>query len=254
MTAARQRPRPSSPDPGACRDDRGRRGARRRPAGPRRPRRDRGGARRRRQAARPELDSRRRRRRHPGGRRHRRRAQRHPALGRARAGPGRPGPVPGRQARHRAADHRWLLLRLRRRRAVHARGSGQAGKAHAPDPQRRSAVRPAGLRVQGSSPRRTGRRALQARTRRRQVRRPRRHGGRRRRADRLRQPESPYPRTGLGRPVPRPAHPDHQAHSGVQAHPQLGRVLAGRPEQRQPATHLRHRVGIAGGAGPPPAS
>ena len=78
--------------------------------------------------------------------------------------------------------------------------------------------------------------------------RPRSHGGRRRRAHRLRQPQSPHPRTGLGRPVPRTAHPDHQAHPGVQADPQLRRVLARRPEQRQPATHLRHRVGVAGGA------
>ena len=91
-------------------------------------------------------------------------------------------------------------------------------------------------------------RAVQARTRRRQVRRPRGDGGRRRRAHRLRQPQSPYPRTGMGRSVPRPAHPDDEVHSGVQADPQLGRVLAGRPEQRQPAAHLRHRVGVAGGA------
>ena len=42
--------------------------------------------------------------------------------------------------------------------------------------------------------------------------------------------------------------PTTQVHPGVQADPQLGRVLAGRPEQRQPAAHLRHRVGVAGGA------
>ena len=61
-------------------------------------------------------------------------------------------------------------------------------------------------------------------------------------------------RTGLGRPVPRPAHPDHPVHPGVQADPQLGGVLARRPEQRQPAAHLRHRLGVAGGAGPAPAN
>ena len=71
-------------------------------------------------------------------------------------------------------------------------------------------------------------RAVQARTRRRQVRRPGGDGGRRRRAHRLRQPQSPHPRTGLGRPVPRSAHPDHPLHPGVQAHPQLGGVLARR--------------------------
>ena len=56
----------------------------------------------------------------------------------------------------------------------------------------------------------------------------------------------------MGRPVPRPAHPHHPLHPGVQADPQLGGVLARRPEQRQPATHLRHRVGDPGGARPPP--
>ncbi len=55
-------------------------------------------------------------------------------------------------------------------------------------------------------------------------------------------------RTGMGRSVPRPAHPDDAIHPGVQADPQLGGVLARRPEQRQPATHLRHRMGVAGGA------
>ena len=75
-----------------------------------------------------------------------------------------------------------------------------------------------------------------------------------RRADRLRQPQSPYPRTGLGRPVPRPAHPDHPLHPGVQADPQLGGVLARQPGQRQPAAHLRHGVGVAGGARAAPAS
>lgn len=30
--------------------------------------------------------------------------------------------------------------------------------------------------------------------------------------------------------MPRTAHPDHQTHPGVQAHPQLGRLLAGRSE------------------------
>ena len=42
--------------------------------------------------------------------------------------------------------------------------------------------------------------------------------------------------------------PTTKLHSGVQADPQLGRVLAWRPEQRQPAAHLRHRMGVAGGA------
>ncbi len=57
----------------------------------------------------------------------------------------------------------------------------------------------------------------QARTRRRQVGRSGRDGGRWRRAHRLRQPQSPHPRTGMGRSVPRTAHPDDALHSGVQA-------------------------------------
>ena len=133
---------------------------------------------------------------------------------------------------------------------VHPGGSGGAGEAHAPDRQGRPAVLPAGLRVERPSARRTRQRAVQARARRRQVRRPRGDGGRRRRAHRLRQPQSPYPRTHLGRPVPRSAHSDDEVHSGVQADPQLGRVLARRPGQRQPAAHLRHGVGVAGGARP----
>ena len=51
--------------------------------------------------------------------------------------------------------------------------------------------------------------------------------------------------------MPRPAHSDHEVHSGLQADPQLGRVLARRPGQCEPATHLRHGVGVAGGARPP---
>ena len=46
--------------------------------------------------------------------------------------------------------------------------------------------------------------------------------------------------------------PTTKLHPGVQADPQLGRVLARRPGQRQPAAHLRHRVGVAGGARPAP--
>ena len=40
-------------------------------------------------------------------------------LDRARAGPGRPGAVPGGEAGHRPADRERLLLRLRRRAPVH---------------------------------------------------------------------------------------------------------------------------------------
>ena len=106
--------------------------------------------------------------------------------------------VPRRQARHRPAHHRRLLLRLRRRRAIHPGRSRRSSRSGCEDRQGRPAVLPSRLRVQGAGPRGTGRRAVQTRTHRRQVRRPRRHGGRRRRADRLRQPQSPHPRTGVG--------------------------------------------------------
>ena len=90
-------------------------------------------------------------------------------------------------------------------------------------------------------------RAVQARAGRPQVRRRHRrgHGGRRRRADHLRQPRPAQRRAGLGRPVPRPARADHQAHPGVQADPRGRRVLAGRREEPAAAAHLRHRVGVA---------
>ena len=55
--------------------------------------------------------------------------QRHPAFDRACVGPSRARPVPARQAGDRAADHRWLLLRLRRGGSVHAGGLGEAGES-----------------------------------------------------------------------------------------------------------------------------
>ena len=51
------------------------------------------------------------------------------ALDRARDGAGRAGAVPGREARHRPADRERLLLRLRRRDAVHPRGPRRASRS-----------------------------------------------------------------------------------------------------------------------------
>ena len=116
------------------------------------------------------LDPRRRRRGRAGRRRHRGRPQRHPALGRARAGPGRAAGVPRRQARHRPADHRRLLLRLRRRPSRSPRRISTAlEKRMRKIVKDGPAVLPPGRRVQGRGPRRAGRRALQARADRRQV-------------------------------------------------------------------------------------
>ena len=73
------------------------------------------------------------------------RRARHPAaLDRARDGPGGPGPVPGRQARHRAADRERLLLRLRRRDPVRPRGPREDRDPDAQDHQGGAALLPAG--------------------------------------------------------------------------------------------------------------
>ena len=73
------------------------------------------------------------------------RRPRHPAaLDRARDGPGGAGPVPGRPARHRPADRERLLLRLRRRDPVRARGPREDRDPDAQDHQGGPAVLPPG--------------------------------------------------------------------------------------------------------------
>ena len=80
------------------------------------------------------------------------------------------------------------------------------------------------------------------------------HGGRRvRRAHRLRQRARPHRRDRLVRPVPRPARAHHEVHPGVQAHAHRGGLLAGQREEPAAAAHLRHRVGVPGGARRAPA-
>ena len=66
------------------------------------------------------------------------RGARHPApLGRARHGRGREGPLPDGEVRHRPRDRGRLLLRLRRRPPVHARGPRRdRGRACARSPPR----------------------------------------------------------------------------------------------------------------------
>ena len=254
MSAARQ-PRPSSPDPGRCRDHRGGGGPRRRPAEPGRRRRDRRRARRRRPAARPDLDAGRRRRGHAGRRRHRRRPQRHPALGRARARPGGAGHVPGGQARHRPAHHRRLLLRLRRRRARSPRRiwrrwrSGCARSSRTASCSPGASTSPKTKRAKSSPNEPYKLELVDDKSGDPEV---MEVGG-----DELTAYDNLNPRTRervWGDLCRGPHIPTTQLHSGVQADPQLGRVLARRPEQRQPAAHLRHRVGVAGGARPAPAS
>src|SRR5699024_10658227 len=60
---------------------------------------------------------------------------------RPRARPGRAEDEPRREARHRPAHHRRLLLRLRRRRALHPRGAQGAREGDEPDRQVGSALR-----------------------------------------------------------------------------------------------------------------
>ena len=114
------------------------------------------------------------------------------------------------------------------------------------------------LRAPGRHRRRGARgarpRAVQVRARRpqgRQRRRGRRgrgRRGRRRRADDLRQhPTRRHPR--LGRPLPRSAHPEHQAHrQRLQADARGGGLLARVGEEPPAPAHLRHRVAHQGRA------
>ena len=76
--------------------------------------------------------------------------------------------------------------------------------------------------------------------------------GRCRRADHLRQ-HPPRRRGGLVRPVPGPAPADHEADPGVQADAQRRGVLARRREEQAAPAHLRHRLGVEGGARGAPA-
>ena len=163
--------------------------------------------------------------------RQRRRPRGHPALDRARARPGGAGAVPGHPARHRPADRERLLLRLRPRAALHARGPAgpreeDAARSSAPGSSfsRReisdadAADRARARAVQAGADRPQGRRGRRRRGRRRR--------GRRRAADHVRQPRRPHRRPGLDRPLPRPAPAAHQHHPGVLPHPQRRRLLA----------------------------
>ena len=188
-----------------------------------------------------------------GGPGQRRRPDDHAALDRARARPGRPGPVPGGEAGDRAADRERLLLRLRRRPAVPPRGPGADRAAHAPDRQGGPALRPAG-RLRRRGPRRAGRRALQAPDHRPAEPGQRRGGrrGRRRPAHHLRQPRPPDRRAPLAGPVPRPARPLHPGHPRLQAAALGGRVLARQRAEPAAPADLRHRMGVQGRARPAP--
>ena len=79
-------------------------------------------------------------------------------------------------------------------------------------------------------------------------------GGRRRRADHLRQPRPEVRRALLGRPVPRPAPALDPADRRVQADAHRRGVLAGVGEEPAAAAHLRHRVADPGRAQGVPAA
>ena len=108
----------------------------------RRPRGDRGPGQRRPQG--PRLRAGRRRRGRGRGDRQRRRPRHPAALDRTRDGPGRAGALPRRQARHRPADRERLLLRLRRRDPVRARGPREDRDPDAQDHQGGAALLPTG--------------------------------------------------------------------------------------------------------------
>ena len=173
---------------------------RRRPGRHRRPRRW--------PAPRPRPQAERRRRGRTGRHRLARRSRHPAALHRSRDGPGRAGAVPGGEARHRAPDHRRLLLRLRRARAVHPGRPRSHRDPDAQDRQGGAEVRPSrGLRRRRT--RGAGRRAVQARADRPQVERGRcsrrrERRGRRGRALHLRQPQARRV-AGLEGPLPRSA-------------------------------------------------
>ena len=184
---------------------------------------------------------------------------RHPApLHRARDGAGGAAALPRGQARHRPAGHRRLLLRLRRREAVRPRGPRQDRDRDAQDHQGGSALRASRHHRRRRDQRAPGR-ALQDRAHRAQGLRQRRERGRGRerrggrgRADHLRQ-RPPQRRRRLVRPVPRPAPAHHQADPRLQADAVGGGVLARRREEQDAAAHLRHRLGVQGGARGAPA-
>src|SRR3954454_20683286 len=73
----------------------------------------------------------------------------HPAQPRARAGDGGAGPAPGREARLRAPDRRWLLLRLRAAGAAERQGLRGAGEPDAAHPQAQHQVRARGAATGG---------------------------------------------------------------------------------------------------------
>ncbi len=211
---------------------------------------------RRRAAQGPRLRARRRRR--GRGRGHRQpRRPRHPApLHRPRDGPGRAADLARGQAGHRTADRERLLLRLRRRDPLRARGPRQDRVGDAQDHQGEPALRASGHHRR-RRPRRAEGRALQDRADRAQGRRRcgrhrgRERRGRRRRAHHLRQ-HRPQRRGQVVRPVPRPAPAHHQADPRLQADAQCRGLLARRREEQAAPADLRHRVGVQGGPRGPP--
>ena len=129
----------------------------------------------------------------------------------------------------RPGDRGRLLLRLRPRRAVHARRPRGDRGAHARDRAARRAARARGVGArQGGRVLRGAGRALQGRADR---------GDPRRRADHH------LPAGRLHRPLPRPAHAEHRPDGRVQAPEGRRRLLARRQPQPDAAADLRHRLG-----------
>ena len=176
----------------------------------------------------------------------------------ARDGAGGAGAASGRQAGHRPVHHGRLLLRLRRRGAVHPRGPQAAREVDAEDRQQEPDLPPPHGHG-GRGARGDGRRALQARAHRPSrraglrcrggVRRRCVRGGGRWRAHGLRQRGPQERGRGVARPLPRPAPAGHQAHrQRLRAHALRRGVLARQPGEPAAAADLRHGLALQGRA------
>ena len=184
--------------------------------------------------------------------RHARRARGAAALDRARDGPGRHRPVPGRAStrsapRSRTASTTTSSCPTARTSPTTTSSGSRRGCARSSRPTSRSCARRSS-RDAGLA--RVRRPALQARHHR-EGRRVRGGGGH----GRLRVPQPAPRRVGVRRPLPRAARAVDQAARCLQAHQGRRRLLARRRARPDAPAHLRHGLGVEGrarGAPPPP--
>ncbi len=152
--------------------------------------------------------------------------RRAPPLGRAHARHGRSSPPPGREDRVRSGHRRRLLLRLRGRRALHARGSRHIRERDAESRHRQVPIRARRSQSRASAEalrRRSAQVGAAVRAR--------------RRRDHL-----DVHRRPVHRSLSRAARPRHVAAQTLQADAHRWRVLARRLQASDAAAHLRHGV------------